>query len=466
MKQGKAFAEPVAANLGAEATAYLGAEPAGLERAIAAGWPWLLWERRRFIARAGLWSLVLSTGIAFVIPKRYDSTTRLMPPDSQSSSGMAMMAALAGKAGPGLSSLAGDALGMKSPGDLFIEILHSRTVEDRLIDRFDLRRIYGDRYGVDARKDLAKYTGIAADRKSGVITITVTDRDPQRAMQIARAYVEELDRLVAQVTTSSARRERIFIEQRLAAIKQALDNASQEFSQYASKNTAIDIEAQGRATVDAAARLEGELIAAQSEIEGLQQIYTKENVRVRSLQARVDELRSQLHKIGGDTADLAGGKPGSAQEFPSIRELPLLGVRWADLYRETKIQEAIYELLTQQYELAKIEEAKEIPVVKVLDPSDVPEKKSFPPRSLIAGLGTLFALLTACTGTLAKYHWDYTDPSNPRKAFLREVGASIRSDGQRLWRNRSNLPKDIVLGAFGRLRHTGRQDMGRKEGVR
>ncbi|MGA7894369.1 MAG: Wzz/FepE/Etk N-terminal domain-containing protein [Candidatus Sulfotelmatobacter sp.] len=228
MKQLKAFAAPLAgkpSEVEAAATHYMVEEPVGLEQEFAVGWTWLLWERRRFLGRAAVWGLVLSAMIAFLIPKRYDSTTRLMPPDSQSSSGMAMMAALAGKAGTGLSSLAGDLLGMKNSGDLFIDILRSRTVEDRLIGRFDLRRVYWDKYWLDARKDLAKNTSISEDRKSGVLTITVTDRDPQRAAQMARAYVEELDRLVAQVTTSSARRERIFIEQRLAAVKQGLDNA-------------------------------------------------------------------------------------------------------------------------------------------------------------------------------------------------------------------------------------------------
>jgi capsule polysaccharide export protein KpsE/RkpR len=310
---------------------------------------------------------------------------------------------------------------MKNSGDLFIDILHSRTVEDRLIERFDLRRVYWDKYWQDARQDLARNTAISEDRKSGVLTITVRDRNPERAQHIARAYVEELDRLVAEVTTSSARRERIFIEQRLVAVKQDLDNASREFSEYASQNTAIDIAAQGKAAVEAAARLEGELIAAQSELEGLQQIYTKGNVRVRSLQARVDELRSQLHKIGGDTAGPADGKPSSGQEFPSLRQLPLLGVRWADLYRETKIQETVYELLTQQYEMAKIEEAKEIPVVKVLDPADVPEKKSFPPRLPIIALGAVFSFGLGALLLVGSRVWGSIDPRSPQKQLLTEI---------------------------------------------
>jgi capsule polysaccharide export protein KpsE/RkpR len=397
-------------------------------------WIRLLWDRRRLIKLAALWGLILSTIVVFLIPKRYESTTRLMPPDSQSGSGLAMLAALAGKGGAGLGSMAGDLLGMKSSGALFIDVLHSRTVQDRLIDRFDLRKVYGCSYWEDARKVLGRNTSLSEDRKSGVITITVVDHDPNRAAQLAEAYVEELDRLVAEVSTSSARRERVFIEQRLQAVKQDLDNASRQFSQYASQNTTIDINAQGKATVEAAAKLEGELIAAQSQLQGLEQIYSKDSVRVRSLQATVNELRSQLHKIGGETSDSPAPVDGksSSQEFPSIRQLPILGVKWADLYRETKVQETVYELLTQQYELAKIEEAKEIPVVKILDPADVPEKKSFPPRKLIVLLSTCAAMVIAAAWIVASGRWDQVSASDPRKLLVETVRGAVSSHTRHL----------------------------------
>jgi capsule polysaccharide export protein KpsE/RkpR len=325
-------------------------------------------------------------------------------------------------------------------------------VQDRIISRFDLRKVYWDKYWVDARKDLSKHTSISEERKSGVLAITVTDHDRNRAAQIAQAYVEELDRIVAQVSTSSARRERIFIEQRLQTVKHELEIASVQFSEYASNNTAIDITAQSKAMVEAAARLEGERIAAQSELEGLQQIYSDNNVRVRALRARTDELQKQLDKFGGlDTKPELSG-PDSQPQFPTIRQLPLLGVRWADLYRQTKIQEHVFELLTQQYELAKIQEAKEIPVVSVLDPAKIPEKKSFPPRLLIGVLGMLMSFALACVWILANHQWESIDPLNPQKALAQEVFATLNSDGQRLWTNRRHLPKDVVVGTLDWLR--------------
>ena len=311
----------------------------------------LLWDQRRFLFRGAGCGLLVATLIAFLITKRYESTARLMPPDTQSSSSMALMAGLATRTGSGLGTFAGDLLGLKSTGALFVGIVRSRTVQDRLIERFDLRKVYGTRLWESARKELAENTSILEDRKSGIITVTVTDRSPQRAAAIAQAYVEELNRLVAELTTSAAHRERVFLEERLKAVKQDLDAAAKDFSEFASKNTAIDIKEQGRAMVEAAATLQGQLIAAQSELEGLKQIYTDNNVRVRAVRARIAELQKQLEKLRGkDAGSNAAASQGADSLYPSIRKLPLLGVTYADLYRRTKIQETVFELLTRSEE--------------------------------------------------------------------------------------------------------------------
>jgi capsule polysaccharide export protein KpsE/RkpR len=404
-------------------------------------WLRLLWERRSFLFRIGVYGLVISALVAFLIPSRYTSAARLMPPDNQSGSGLAMMAATltggsAGSSPGGLGEIASDLLGVKSTSDLFVGILNSRTSEDALIQQFDLKKVYRDRRMEDARKDLADRTSVDVDRKSQIITISVTDRSPQRAAAMVQFYVEELDRLVAELSTSAARRERLFLEGRLQGVNQDLETAEKSFSQFASKNTAIDIPAQGKAMVDAAGTLQGQLIAAQSELEGLKQIYTDNNVRVRSITARVAELRAQLNKLVGNT-DSTSGPPEqeSESEYPSIRKLPLLGVTYADLYRQTKVQEAVYGTLTQEYELAKVQEAKEIPTVKVLDPANVPEKKTFPPRLLLIILGTALALAVGVTWVYAHAEWEATDPSDPRIIFAREIFDTV---GARLtWMSRN-----------------------------
>ena len=392
----------------------------------------LLWDGRRLLLRAVLFGAAASVGIALLIPARYQATAQLMPPDMQTGAGTAMLSALSGRANS-LGGVASDLLGTKDSGALFVGILGSRTVQDRLIEQFELQRLYRSAKIEDARLSLAAHTAVGEDRKSGIISITVTDHDPRRAAAMAQAYVNELDRLVEQVSTSAARRERLFLEGRLHAVKQDLDAAAQQFSEFASKNTAIDIPVQSKAMVEAAANLQGQMIAAESELSGLEAMYTEQNVRVRALRARVAELRSQLEKLGGDSSQTV--TPAAKVDpllYPAIRQLPLLGVKYADFYRQTKIQETVYELLTQQYELAKVQEAKEVPSVKVLDAATVPTKKSFPPRSLFTAAGTLLALVAAAGWLFTKQAWTDMDPQDPGKQFALEVAGTLQIESARL----------------------------------
>ena len=384
-------------------------------------WLRLLWNERRFLARAVLAGMMVGLLIAFSLPKQYQASTQLMPPDSQSNSGMSMLAAMSARTGSGLGAVAGDLLGVKSSGALFIGILRSRTVEDRLIERFNLKKVYGTVVEVDARGKLSENTSIAEDRKSGIITIAVTDGDPRRAAAIAQAYVEELDRLVSELSTSSSRRERIFLEERLKTVKLDLDQAAQELSQFSSKHGAIDIKEQGRAMVDAAVTLQGQMIAAQSELSGLEQIYTESNVRVRALRARIGQLKQELKKIGGQESDSAAAIGSETSLYPSIRKLPILGVTYGDLYRRTRIEEVVFETLTQQYELAKVQEAKETPSVKVLDVATVPERKSYPPRLRILQLCTAVGLAVSVVWISGRKRWHDAAAEDPRKVFAQEV---------------------------------------------
>jgi capsule polysaccharide export protein KpsE/RkpR len=321
--------------------------------------------------------------------------------------------------------LSGDLLGIKSSGALFIGILTSRTVEDRLIGRFDLRGVYGLNLQEDARAKLRESTQISEDRHSGIIGITVSDHNRERSAAMAQAYVEELNRLVAELSTSAAHRERVFLEQRLSSVKQKLDQASTEFSRFSSEHAAIDIKEQGRAMINAAAAISGQLIATESELSGLEQIYNPNSVRIRAVKARAAELRSKLAELGGNAADDNEARENSA--YPTLRTLPLLGVTYADLYRETKIQETVYETLTQQYELAKVQEAKETPSVKVLDAPSLPDRRSFPPRLQIAFLGICLAVGARGLWTLGWKEWADIDPHHPGKLFGKEVFQSVNS---------------------------------------
>jgi uncharacterized protein involved in exopolysaccharide biosynthesis len=386
----------------------------------------IVWSDRTFLIRLTVLGLGLGLLVAFFIPARYTSTTRLMPPDNQAGSSLAAVAASMG--GSRVGEIADGLLDLKSTSDVFVGILATRTVQNQIIDQFDLKRVYGVRRMVDARLILTSRTAITIDRKNQIITIAVTDHDPKRAAAMGEAYIAELNQLVTELSTSSARRERIFLEERLKEVSQDLEAAEKELGQFSSKNAAIDINEQGKAMVEAAATLQGQYIAAQSELEGLKQIYTDGNVRVRSVSARIAELKRQLEKLGGkgQEASDTSGQP-TDYAYPSIRKLPLLGVTYADLFRRTKVQESVYEVLTQEYELAKVQEAKEIPVVKVVDPADIPEIKSFPPRLLIATSTMLFAFIGGLVFVVGSKSWYEKDPHDLSKAIAIEIWTDLKA---------------------------------------
>jgi len=352
-----------------------------------------------------------------------------MPPDSKGPSGLAALAGLATQIGGSpIAAFAGDALGTPRSGALFIGVLSSRTARENLVDQFDLGSVYGVRSlhlrmsREDALRQLERNTEISEDRKSGIISISVTDRSPDRAAGIARGYVDQLNHLIATLSTSAAGRERTFLGQRLVEVKKDLDEASRDLSQFSSKNSTLDPKDQGVAMVTAAASLQGELIAAESQLQGLSQIYAQNNVRVRSLRARIAELKRQLSNLSGDDA---GTRTETSMPLPSIRQLPLLGATYTDLYRRAKIQETVYEVLTQQYEMAKVEEAKEIPTVRVLDAASVPRKKWGPHRAIETLLGIIVGFLVGCMVVLALDELNRRDARDPYKVFISQITANL-----------------------------------------
>lgn len=389
-----------------------------------------LWGHRRLLFRVTAIALLLGVLFSFfVIPKRYTAVASIMPPDSGGGSSM-LMSALSGKGGLGvLGGLAAGLLGEHKSSELYVSLMESGTVADHLINRFDLRKVYHKRYYIDAAKHLAHETKITDDKKSGIITVKVEDTDPVRARDLVQAYLEELDALVNKTSTSSARQERIFVERRLGEVQKDLESAQIELSDYSSKNTTIDIGAQTRAMVDAGARLEGQIVAEQSTLQSMRQVYTDDNIRVREAQASIGVLQSKLNKLAGSsTAALPASvstQEASGELYPPLRQLPRLAVRWADLYRRVKVQEAVFELLTQQYEMARLEEAKDVPVVHVIDAPGIPEKKSYPHRVILSLVLTFMAFAVTSAFLLFRERWFHVDNADPRKRLAGAIAASV-----------------------------------------
>ena len=389
-----------------------------------------LWKRRRWLAKViGIGSLIsLSLALlALFVPNNYSSTAQLMPPESDAFSSESMLNLIGGAALP---NLGGGLFSNRSAGATAIGVLSSRTVQDDLVNRYNLRSVYHRKLQVDARRALAGETKFDEDKKSGIVSITVTDEDRYLARDLAQGYVDELNKLVSGLSSSTARRERMFLEERLKSVKANLDANSRALSQFSSRNATFDPEKQGQSTVEAAGKLQEELDYAESQLSGLKALYTDDNVRVRELRGRIDALQSQLQKMGGKggTGVGVGADLKSDEIFPTVRQLPLLGYTYYDLYLQVTMDQAIYQTLTKQYELAKVQEAKEIPVIKVLDAPQVPERKSGPHRSLLVIFGILLSIFGAVTWIVVSRLWESAGDSSAIKQCGLAIMRAIRGE--------------------------------------
>lgn len=248
----------------------------------------LLWRRRLFLIAITLVATMLSSIVSLLLSPRYESTTRLLPalPSSPSNELSRMLrpeaTALAGLAGvsPGLGE------------GRFLALLQSRVLADRIIDRFGLMKSYGTKYRHQARTALADHTVISDDRKTGVITITVSDRDPKRAADLAGAYVKELEQLNAEMNTSGAHMEKVFLETRVEELGRELHESAERLSQFSTKYSVVDAPQQAKSTVEAALALHGQLVAAEAELKGLEEIYSRNSARVRAASAKIAESQA------------------------------------------------------------------------------------------------------------------------------------------------------------------------------
>jgi capsule polysaccharide export protein KpsE/RkpR len=383
---------------------------------------WKHWRTLAWFLGAGL---ILSIAIAFLIPSEYESTVQLMPPGWQSTTAnLAAPFSAISLASPSGAGLASGLLSSRSPSGPLLGIIASRTMQDDLIRRFNLQHVYRARYLADARKVLSRRTEATEDKPTGIVSITVTDHDPARARDLAAAYVDELDALVVSMDTSAAHTERQFLEQHLKDIQIDLESSEQQLGHFSSRTETMDQGAQSKAMLDAISTVQGQLIGAQAELHGLQASYTDESAGVRQAKARVATLSAQLERLEGGSGDNTSAAD-TNESYPSLRQLPLRGATYADLYRHTKTLEVAYELLSRELEAAKIREAEEIPSVKVLDPPVIAQKKSFPPRMLFIALGALLSLVFGGVWIVSREVWLRIDDGDPWKVFERDLAASL-----------------------------------------
>jgi uncharacterized protein involved in exopolysaccharide biosynthesis len=405
---------------------------------------WKEWQARRLVL---LWSIrrvplklfaicaIASILVPFFIPNSYTATSQLMPPENMTGSNMAMLASLSTKTGP-LGGITSELLNVKTTAGLLIGVLASENILEQMVTQFNLTKVYEVKDDEEAQAKLSANTFIHEDKNSGLIAISVTDRDPLRAAAIANTYIEKLNALLGQLSTSSAHKERVFLEERLKLVKQDLDQATNQLAQFSSSTDTLDPQQESKAMLDAAGGITAQLVASESQLQGLRQIYTDRHPRVKALNARVEELRKELQKLGGTPETAAAGQDEklsassdaqpSSTAYPSIRTLPLLGAKYSDYYRHLKIQESVFELLTTQYELAKVQEAKEIPTIRVLDLAHPPRKKVSPHRILLSLLGIFVSFGVATVCWLLAMLWHEVDQRDPRLVVVQDLLGQAR----------------------------------------
>ncbi|MBA3753697.1 MAG: hypothetical protein H0X01_06095 [Nitrospira sp.] len=361
---------------------------------------WSVVSRRRgVIATVLLASLLGAFGVSvFFLPKAYESTATLLPQlDSKEGGSLAALLTATGAGGMAPNLGVGLPAMPTTPTDVFVAILRSRVMADEVIAKFNLTATYDERTMHDTRAELAERVRITLSKEK-VIKVTVEDSDAQRAADIASHFVAHLDRLNRTLNVSKASHNRAFIERRLSETQVGLVRTEEALRDFQTKNKAVAVEAQSKAMIEAAAMIQGQITGYEVQLQVMSAYLSPEHPDLTRVRSSIEELRKQLALLEFGK----GGKgvlPGN-QLHPAMITVPDLALQYGRLFRELKVQETLYALLTSQYEQAKITEARDTPTVQVLD-TPVPADKPIKPRVLFNTLVT--GLMGLCVAIVGAY---------------------------------------------------------------
>lgn len=334
----------------------------------------------------------IALGISLLLTPVFSSTAKILPPQQQASSGMAAMIGQLG----GLAGAAGGLAGLKTPNDLYIGLLESRTIADRIIDRFKLKERYQNRNLDETRKQLGDNTVIASGKKDGLISVTANDRDPQFAADLANAYIDELSALTKRMALGEASQRRLFFEGQLKDAKEQLANAEVALKSTQERTGMIQPAGQVQAIFNNAAQLKATIAAKEVQLKSMRTFAAAGNPDLLRVGAELNGLQAQLAKLEGNSA--AGG---SDFMLPTGK-IPAAGIAYVRSVRDVKYYETIFELLAKQFELAKIDEAKETAVIQVLDKAMPAAHKTKPSRALITLVGVFFGAVIGIAGAFMR----------------------------------------------------------------
>jgi tyrosine-protein kinase Etk/Wzc len=346
----------------------------------------VLVEHKRVVVGIPAIVAAISLVVVLLMPKTYLGVARVLPMQQNQSMAMSLLSQVGGGA---LAGLAGPALGLRSLSDLYVGILKSRTIADALIDRFKLQDLYGDDTLIDTRITLENRTTISSGR-DGIISIEVEDKDPGRAAAMANAYTEELEKLNQNLAISEAGVRRAFFERQLRQVKEALADSEGELRAVQEKSGLIKLEEQGRAIIEAVATLRGQIAVKEVQLVSLGSFATTSNPEFTRVRRELAELREQLEKL-----EKADSTKSPNNIFIPTGKVPEAGMQYVRKLRDVKYNEVMFEVLAKQYELARLDEAKDAVVIQVVDKAVAPDKKHKPKRALIVMATTFLAFTCA-----------------------------------------------------------------------
>ncbi len=382
----------------------------------------VLAARKRFIILSSLIAAIVTAILVMVAPPSFTATATMMPPQKENSA-----SALLGQLG-GLASLAGGGsgmLGLKNPDDLYIGLLQSQTIEDDLIRRFHLMQVYKAKRLSAARTVLKSHTKIVAE-KSSLISIGFEDRNPQRAAAIANAYIEELHNLMSHLAVTEAAQRRLFFEQQLELEKNQLADAEVALETTERKTGIIQPQGQAQAVIATIMQLQAQISARQVELGALRTSATNQNPEVITLQSQISGLQTQL-------ADFEKGHPGAVAAVGNVltptSQVPAASLEYIRRMRDVRYHETLYELMARQYEMARVDEARQSQAIQVVDPALVPDMHSWPPR-------TVLVLVALILGAMISSFWVILEAAYRDKMHDPEVAAKTGELRKMIWTRR------------------------------
>jgi tyrosine-protein kinase Etk/Wzc len=350
----------------------------------------LLGHRRRLILTITLGTAVLTAVITLILPSRYTAASSILPPQQSSNPGALLSQVAGGGGGGGLAALAGSSLGIKNQIDTYVSMFRSRTIEDEMAVRFDLEKVYKKKNLFDTRKEFENKSTAVAGLKDGIIRVTVEGRTPDEAAAMTNAYVEEFQKLASNVAVTEAAQRRVFFDRQLEESKDSLSKAEQDLKKTELTTGMVQPDRQSRAMIESAAILQGQIAAKEVEVQALSSFATENNPDLIIVKRQVEELRTQLGKYTGDANSVSN-------LFVPKGKVPEAALDYVRKLREVKYRETIFQALASQYQLAKLDEAKQGAIFQIIDHAVAPDKRSFPQRTILVVVFAMLAFFMTCT---------------------------------------------------------------------